>query len=175
VRFAIMPERLAGAGEHRAMLFFSELTDTSEPTVKINFRLGVPIYAQRGPAVASAELHGLALNETGDALRLDVSAAGTTQIRPQGHYVWWRADKFPGEQQAFRQIATLARNPERTPPGSIASGKLTAKPVFPGTRRALTARISPPADAGSHVLAVRFNIADETFERSFRFSHKADG
>ena len=54
-----MPERLEGSGEHRAMLFFSELVDSSQAAVQINFRLGIPVYAQLGEVDQTAPIHDL--------------------------------------------------------------------------------------------------------------------
>ena len=81
VRFAIMLERLEGAGEHRAMLFFSELVGTNEASVQLNFRLGVPIYAQLGERRQKAVLHAIAIGTDQTQLKLDMSASGNAQIR----------------------------------------------------------------------------------------------
>ena len=83
VRFAIMTERLRGEGEHRAMLFFSELVGTNQASVKLNFRLGVPIYAHLGEVEQSAQLHNMRFGADETQLELDISANGNRQVSDQ--------------------------------------------------------------------------------------------
>lgn len=167
IRFAVMRDRLSGAGEHRAMLFFSELVDTDEPTVKLNFRLGVPMYTRNGNVVETVVVHEIAFGETAGALQLDVSATGNVQVRPQGHYQWWPAGDYPGDAAAYRGLARLDNVDESA--RLETTGSLATKPVFPGTRRVVDARVEAPSRPGDHVLALRFSAGGQTFERTLQY------
>lgn len=168
VRFAIMPERLEGAGEHRAMLFFSELVGTNEASVQLNFRLGVPIYAQLGERQQKAVLHAITIG-TDHRLKLDMAAAGNAQIRPSGYYLWWPAGEFPDERQAFKKVKALADDPGKALPEETVGGRLVTKPIFPGARRTVTAKLTPPTAVGEYVLAVHIDAGDQIFQRAIRY------
>ena len=170
VRFAIMPERLEGSGEHRAMLFFAELVDSNQSSVKINFRLGVPIYAQFGKAIEKAQIHDLKIAEDQSQLTLDISALGNRQVRPTGYYMWWPASKFPGERQAFRRLKALANNRDPDPALGTVGGKLATKPVFPGVRREVIAKLDVPQQIGDYVLAVQIDVGDQSVQRAIKYT-----
>ena len=168
VRFAITPERLSGTGEHRAMLFLSELVDTNQAAVKLNFRLGVPIYAQLGEVEQKVQLHNAGFSADETLLEFDISALGNTQVRPTGYYLWWPADEFPEEGKAYNKLRALADDANKTPPAETTGGKLVTKPVFPGTRRLVTARLTLPAHPGDYVLVVQMKAGSQSFERTIR-------
>ena len=168
VRFAIMPERLEGSGEHRAMLFFSELVDSNQAAVQINFRLGIPIYAQFGEVDQTAQIHDLKITNDRSRLELDISALGNKQVRPTGYYLWWPAGKFPGERVAFRKLKSLASGGDSSLPADVVGGKLVTKPVFPGARRAVAAKLTIPEGVGDYVLAVHVDAGDQSLQRTIK-------
>lgn len=165
VRFAVLPERLSGPGEHRAMLFFSEVVDTSNRALKLRFRLGVPFYANFGQVHSLANVHSVEVDHAWNQLSLDVSSIGNARVRADGYYLWWPAEAFPRQSQAIDQVRELAENPSRKPPANARGGRLIASPVFPGTRRVVTASIEPPSAAGDHVLVYAMTVGDQTVQR----------
>lgn len=168
VRFAVLPERLSGPGEHRAMLFFSEIVDTRASALKFRFRLGVPLYARFGDVQSVARLHSVDLNDTLSQLSLDISALGNAQVRPGGYYLWWPASELPAESRAIDQVVALAEHPERKPPSGTAGGRLVTRPVFPGTRRSVVADITPPPDPGDYVLVYTVEAGGQSVQRVAR-------
>ncbi|MGE0623999.1 MAG: hypothetical protein AB7I04_06215 [Pseudomonadales bacterium] len=166
VRFAISRQRLNGPGEHRAMLFFSELVDTDQAGVKLNFRLGLPLYATVGEPRSLAVVNGIRFDADGNRLELDLSATGNTQVKPSGFYLWWPLAEYPKESQALKEVATLAANPTRTLPKHTAGGRLVTKPVFAGTRRSVAASLAPPPDDGEYMLIVHFEAGGQTVQRT---------
>jgi P pilus assembly chaperone PapD len=168
VRFAIMPERLEGSGEHRAMLFFSELVESNHAAVKINFRLGIPIYAQLGEADRTAQIHDLKIANDRTRLELDISALGNRQVRPTGYYLWWPAGEFPGERVAYRKLKSLASGGDPSLPSDVVGGKLVTKPVFPGARREVAAKLTIPEGVGDYVIAVHVDAGDQSLQRTIR-------
>ncbi|MEM8765994.1 MAG: hypothetical protein AAGE43_01015 [Pseudomonadota bacterium] len=148
VRFAIMPQRLKGGpGEYRAMLFFSEVVDTSLSAVKVQFRLGMPIYANVGNAPSAAIVHDVAYREDGNVLAMDLSATGGAQVMPSGFYLWWPEADYPSDKRAISRVRDLAKNPAKKPPEGTVGGMIRSKPVFPGARRTVASKlVAPPAD-----------------------------
>ena len=169
VRFAITPQRLDGEGEHRAMLFFSELVDTSQPGVKLNFRLGMPIYATLGETTAAAQFNNMEFDAEHHQIELDVSSTGTAQVLPKGYYLWWPATDFPSEPRAFKRVADLAQDNNGKPPAGTSGGRIAGKPIFAGTRRSISANIAPPPGDGEYMLVVQVNAGDEQLQQAIRY------
>ncbi len=165
VRFAVMPERLKGAGEYRAMIFFSEVVDTSHASVKVRFRLGMPLYAVLGDVERSASLHDVAYQPASSSLEFDLTATGSAQVKPSGFYVFWPVADFPSEQKALELVAELARNPNKRLPKSTVGGRIMTKPVFPGARRVLTAPLPQPPDAGEYKLVYAVEAGGQSVQR----------
>lgn len=170
VRFAVRPERLSGPGEHRAMLFFSEVVDTSHRALKLRFRLGVPIYAGFGEMHSVARLHAVELDDAMQQLSLDISATGNAQVRADGYYLFWPMNEYPAETSALSLVRELAQHPGREPPAHTAGGRLMTKPVFPGTRRSVSASIAPPPEPGNYMLVYAIEAGGQSIQRSLRYA-----
>lgn len=170
VRFAIMPQRLKGEGEHRAMLFFSELVDTSHAGVKLNFRLGMPIYATVGEPNPIAAFNDLGFDAERLSVTLDISSFGNAQVKPTGYYLWWPLSDYPSESRAFRRVADFARDPGRAEMSELSGGRLVTKPVFAGTRRTVTANLSPPPDAGEYMLVLQVDAGGQQLRRVIEYA-----
>ena len=170
VRFAVLPERLKGPGEHRAMLFFSELVDTSHRSLKVKFRLGVPIYASFGSVQSLARLHRVDFDTRNHQLLLDLSAIGNAQVKPDGYYLWWPLSEYPAEEKALARVAELAAHPERKPPERTTGGRVQTKPVFPGARRSVVASIGPPPEEGEYMLVYRIEAGGQIVQRAVRYT-----
>ena len=169
VRFAIMPERLQGGGEHRAMLFFSELVDTSQAGVKLNFRLGMPVYASVGEPNPVAVFNDLHFDPARTALELDISSLGNAQVKPVGYYLWWPLSDYPAEARAFKRLAELSRDPARRPADTV-GGRLATKPVFAGTRRTVLANIAPPPGSGEYMLVLQVDAGGQRLQKAIEYA-----
>lgn len=170
VRFAIMPERLKGGGEHRAMLFFSELVDTSQAGVKLNFRLGMPIYASVGEPNPVAVFNDALFDPAQRSLSLDISSLGNAQVKPTGYYLWWPLSDFPAENRAFRRVADFARDPSRASDSDLSGGRIVTKPVFAGTRRTVVTRLAPPPDGGEYMLVLQVDAGGQQIQKAIEYS-----
>jgi P pilus assembly chaperone PapD len=166
VRFAIQTDRLKGEGEHRAMLFFSELVDTSLAGVKLNFRLGMPIYALAGEPNPIAAFNDLRYDRERSQIELDISSFGNAQVRPTGYYLWWPLADFPEQSRAFGEVARMVKNPSREKPSGLTGGRLVAKPIFPGTRRTVAAGLMPPPDGGEYMLVLQVDAGGQTLQQA---------
>lgn len=169
VRFAIMPERLDGAGEHRAMLFFSETVDTSHNALKMRFRLGTPIYATLGDVERTADLHRLAYQPAESRLEIDLTATGTAQVKPTGFYLYWPLADYPSEQKALARVTSLAEDPKGRLPKNAIGGRIMTKPVFPGSRRTIAASIPEPPDAGEYMLVYAVDVGGRMVQRAIEY------
>ncbi len=166
VRLMVLPERLASEGEHRAMMFFSEIVDTDRPGIKMRFRLGMPIYARLGEANLSLKVHEVSLQREAEqaALEFDISALGNAHVRPTGYYLLWPKDSFPGEKKAMKSVRRLAKDNSRPPPKNASGGPLSPRPVMPGTRRKVSSPLQLPGDSGNFVIAVHLSGEEGSFE-----------
>ena len=169
VRFAIMPERLNGLREHRAMLFFSEQVSTTHAAVKLNFRLGIPIYARYGEMRPVAHFNDVTFDAKQHQLVLDISATGNVQVNPTGFYLWWPVSEYPSERKALARVADLAQHPARTMPGNTTGGRLVTKPVFPGTRRSMLVKLTPPTELGEYRLVLHVDAGEAQIQRSIKY------
>jgi hypothetical protein len=170
VRFAIMPQRLEGEGEHRAMLFFSELVDTSHAGVKLNFRLGMPIYATVGEPNPIAAFNDLGFDAERLTVSLDISSIGNSQVQPTGYYLWWPLSDYPSEARAFRKVANFARDPNRSNDSDLSGGRLVTRPVFAGTRRTVVANLLPPPDAGEYMLVLQVDAGGQQIRQVIEYA-----
>jgi hypothetical protein len=170
VRFAIMPQRLEGEGEHRAMLFFSELVDTSHAGVKLNFRLGMPIYATVGEPNPIAAFNDLGFDAERLTVSLDISSIGNSQVQPTGYYLWWPLSDYPSEARAFRKVADFARDPNRSNDSDLSGGRLVTRPVFAGTRRTVVANLLPPPDAGEYMLVLQVDAGGQQIRQVIEYA-----
>lgn len=170
VRFAIMPQRLNGEGEHRAMLFFSELVDTSHAGVKLNFRLGMPIYAIVGEPNPIAAFNDFGFDAQRLSVSLDISSLGNSQVKPSGYYLWWPLNDYPSEDRAFRRVAEFARDPGRSENSELSGGRLVTKPVFAGTRRTVTANLQPPPDTGEYMLVLEMDAGGQQIRQAIEYA-----
>ncbi len=170
VRFAVLPERLKGPGEHRAMLFFSEIVDTSHRSLKVKFRLGVPIYASFGSVQSLARLHEVGFDAGSHRLLMDLTAIGNAQVKPDGYYLWWPVADFPAQEKALARVAELAANPSGKPPANTTGGRLQTKPVFPGARRSVVASLAPPPGEGEYMLVYTVQAGGQNVIRAVRYT-----
>lgn len=157
IRWAIMPRTRPEPGEYRALIFIEEevaerAASKASTSVRMNMRMGIPVYAQVGEAIERAEVDGPRLAEGGRDIEFSISNGGNRHARFSGHYGIWRADDYPGPEDSVKLVARAGES------GSEAKGfslvKLNDAVVLPGDRRNVSLR--PDLDApGEYV--VQFN------------------
>ncbi len=67
-------------------------------------------------------------------------------------------------------MSALADDPSKALPEETVGGRLVTKPIFPGVRRAVTAKLTPPIAAGEYVLAVHVDAGDQIFQRAINYA-----
>lgn len=149
VRFSIRPRVEPATGEHRAMLYFTEVVDPDAPPtqgIRALHRIGIAVYAWAGEEVRSATVHGLTV--AGGVARLDVEATGTAHVRCAGTWT----------------VLTLG-----DPPANPASGELPSTPVLPGTRRTIPTPLPSDLGPGEHRILVEGTVGDAPLDLSATF------
>ena len=150
VRFSVRPRVRPAPGEHRAMLYFTEVTDPEappEPGIRTLHRLGIAIYGWAGERRATAEVHGVEVID--GMLRLDVEATGSAHVRPAGSWA----------------LYGVADDTE-----AITNGELPNTPVLPGTRRWLNHPLPPGLPPGDYVLHLAGTVGDAALEQRITFT-----
>lgn len=176
VRFGIRPKVRPLAGEHRAMVYITELPDAqSGQGLSVRLNYGLPIYANFGEVKRSPVLHDMKLEtlEKVYELVLDIENTGNAYVRPQGRVGVWPSSTFPGEQQATRILNS--ESTESVKPGDIQpvySTHLISQPVLGGTRRQQVTRI-PRTGLGdeSLVLLVKGEINGLQISKSYTIAN----
>jgi len=149
VRFSIRPRVQPAPGEHRAMLYFTEVVDPDAPPaqgIRALHRIGIAVYAWAGEESRSATVHGLIVAER--SVKIDVEATGTVHVRAAG--TW--------------SVRTLG-----DPPSVPASGDLPSTPVLPGTRRSLPIPLPPDLEPGEYRILVEGTVGEAPLDLSAAF------
>jgi hypothetical protein len=152
------------------MLFFSELVDTNQTGVKLNFRLGMPIYASVGEPNPVAVFNDVAFDPDRRSLALDISSLGNAQVKPTGYYLWWPLAEYRSEARAFRRVADFARNHVQLSESEHAGGRIMTKPVFAGTRRTVVVPLVPPPDAGEYMLVLQVDAGGQQIRQAIEYA-----
>lgn len=168
VRFSIRPRSIPDAGEHRAIIYFSEQpTAGNVGGVEILFKLGVGIYGYTDPVKHAAVLNSLTLDRATGTLRTDILNSGNVHTRLKGDYTIWQKGTFPGF-KATRAYLNLPPDQQR-PEGLIAYGSMNNTPVLPGSRRTISTVIQlPDTRTSGYIVAVEGTIDDKKVEKLFQ-------
>ena len=168
IRFAIRPRAKPEPGEHRAMIFFQQLS-ASHDGVNVLFKVGVPVYAFFGDVKREAKVHSLSLDQEKLELNLDMSSLGNAYVRGEGAFMMVESGTDFSREQLL--TALNAETAEVTDVKPLAKGKLSSKPVFAGERRTVKVPVvvkeTLPA---SYLLVVKLNIAGDLYENIFTIS-----
>lgn len=174
VRFLIRPKVRPEPGEHRAMIYFSQVLPESAPQGRfvVKFRLGVAVYAHVGEMTRLGKLNKVEVDAAGSPVRarFDVSSEGSAHVRLSGRYAVYSAEGFPGTDPSTG-IETAAKIEMPLPSSVFVAGSLPTTPVLPGARRDIVVnlgrgRLSP----GHYVLAVRGDISGESIDSTIPFT-----
>ena len=169
VRFAIRPAVPLTAGEHRAMIYFSEQPQGAQPkgTFKVLFQLGAAVYARVPPFTMLGEI----LSATPDAhgVQFQVRNTGNATARMIGHYVVWEQDAVPPGDPWPAQSKSASPKP---PPGLVATGLLPLDADLPGLTRIVRLEFDNKHGLrpGRYVMFMRGTFGTSSIDRELRFS-----
>lgn len=171
VRFSIRPRVRPQTGEHRAMIYLEQILPEAEKveTIRINFKVGVAVYAYVGDVERSGTVDDLEARADEEQIvaRLDVQSVGNAHVRIRGDYYVWPVKLFPGE-DSILNVAQVQDTSESI--GTVVgSGKLPSLPVLPGTRRSIPLVTQHSLEPGEYVLAMIGNLSGIPFSRSTSF------
>ncbi len=169
VRFAIRPAVRLTAGEHRAMIYFSEQPQGSQPkgTFKVLFQLGAAVYARVPPFTMLGEI--LSATPDGHGVQFEVRNKGTATARMIGHYVVWQQGDVPsGNPWPARLGSTKAKLPQ----GLVAMGTLPLDADLPGLTRSVRLEFDDKHGLrpGRYILFMRGTFGTSIIDRELRFS-----
>jgi P pilus assembly chaperone PapD len=165
VRFSIRPRVEPEPGEHRATIYFKQLPPpTPSKSARFLYNVGITIYAQVGETTRHLEIEQVDLK--GGQVRLRVSSLGTANVRFEGQYSIWPADRYPGE-EATAIIEDLEEEGLQVPEPILEVGKLPVTPVLPGTTRTLSIPLASKLEPGSYVIDLNGVAGDEQIDASF--------
>ena len=172
VRFSIRPRVEPDPGEHRAMVYFTEVLpeDTEQSAMRIAFRLGVAVYAFASDTVRSGSLDRVTI-ESGSRttdIGFHITSTGNAHIRLIGRMGVWHADAYrsPG---SMPLLDARGAPPEELPEGLVRLQALPTTPVLAGSTR-ISGGAVPTPDPGEYVLEVAAELVGTTIAVAERFS-----
>lgn len=149
IRWAIMPRTRPVQGEYRAMIYIQEDLPERDPSadaaVRINMRMGIPVYAYVGEVAGHAAVTAVNVGDDGREVRLALANESNRHARLQGSYAIWRGDQYPGQERALELIEGSDDN---AADGDVTVQKINGIVVLPGNERTVT--ITPELPAGGH-------------------------
>ena len=170
IRFSIRPRVQPEAGEHRAIVYFTEIPaendTTAQQTIRTRFRLGVGVYAIADPAEKKAKLHAFRLDR--NTLLADIENTGNVHVRFSGHFAIWKEQDFPGRSNPDKVFPKNKDNEK--PDGLAARGRLNRFPVLPDTRRTIATALPRMAENGNYIVAVQDTLAEVPRLHTFKLA-----
>lgn len=139
IRWAIMPRTRPVQGEYRAMIYIQEDLPERGPSagasVRINMRMGIPVYARVGELAGNASFTSVKVGDDGREVSLALSNDSNRHARLQGSYAIWPADQFPGQERA---LEVIEKNDDGTEKNGAIVEKISGIVVLPGNERTLS-------------------------------------
>ncbi len=174
VRFAIRPRVKPEPGEHRAMLWLSQIPETKAPTGKMTalVRSGTAIYLYVPPVQAQAHIDELnaSVADGSIILHLAISNHGNRHDRPKGKVSIWHFDTPLSDQEKERLTREMRQDTKAK--GLVAVETLTSMPILGGQSIVRTQRLKTlPPGRYRIVVAGRFLSGDKfSFHRTVTVS-----
>ncbi|UZJ42688.1 DUF916 domain-containing protein [Prosthecochloris sp. SCSIO W1101] len=170
IRFSIRPRMQPEPGEHRAIVYFTEIPaendTTAQQTIRTRFRVGVGVYAIADPAEKKAKLHSFRLDR--DILLADIENTGDIHVRFGGRFAIWKEQDFPGSGNPDKVFPKNKDNEK--PDGLAARGRLNRFPVLPDTRRTIATALPRMAENGNYIVAVQDTLAGVPRSHTFKLT-----
>jgi len=168
VRLAVRPRVKPEDGEHRAMVFFRQLNQQGKG-FNFKFNVGVPIYANFGEVNREAELLGMEFDPIKLRFVFDILSRGNAYVRPEGVFIAMKAAQAGTDEDLLERLDLNKMSVNNL--GSLAGGKLAAKPVFAGNRRQITSPVPIKEILNeSYVVAIKVKIGSQTFSEVYRIN-----
>lgn len=170
VRMAVRPRVKPEDGEHRAMVFFRQISGEEKKGVNVLFNIGVPVYAFFGDVKRTATVHGMSFDVEKHSLIFDITNTGNAYVRPEGYYMLVRSDLKETDEDLLARLSENTGEVSGDKP--LTTGKVASKPVFAGERRQLAASIA--SDEGmpqSYKLVVKAKVADQLFGKVYSINN----
>ncbi|MHC9511511.1 fimbrial biogenesis chaperone [Kangiella sp. M94] len=168
VRLAVRPRVKPEDGEHRAMVFFRQLTDEGKG-LNFKFNVGVPIYAYFGEVKREAELLGMDFDPIKLQFVFDIASKGNAYVRPEGVFIAMKASEAGSDADILKRLDSNKMTVNKL--GALASGRLSAKPVFAGTRRQVTSPVPIKELLNEpYVVAIKATVGDQSFAEVYRIN-----
>lgn len=168
VRIAVRPRVEPVDGEHRAMVFFRQLNSEGKG-LNFKFNVGVPIYAFFGEVTREAELLGMEFDPIKLQFVFDVASKGNSYVRPEGVFLAMKAADAGSDADILKRLDLEKMTVDGL--GTLASGKLAAKPIFAGTRRQVTSPVPIKEILNEpYVVAIKASIGQQTFAEVYRIN-----
>jgi P pilus assembly chaperone PapD len=183
VRFAIRPRAQPQQGEHKAMIYFTEILQNErveKQNFRVSFKFGVPIYAYVGKKIIKGRLVDGLLNNALDSpvqphnakqmkAKFRIINDGNVNIRLSGSYAVWRDAEYPGEQLASTWIEEKGEDIGKEMAKPVLQGQVRLPPIFPGNDRWVDMLFQTPEPGNYHMLVVG-NLAGKTVSQHFEFT-----
>lgn len=168
VRLAVRPRVEPEPGEHRAMVFFRQLNEDGKG-FNFKFNVGVPIYAYFGDVKREADVLGMEFDPIKLQFVFDIASKGNSYVRPEGVFVAMKATDAGSDADILKRLDLEKMTVDGL--GALASGKLSAKPVFAGTRRQVTSPVPIKEILNEpYVVAIKVTLAGQTFSEVYRIN-----
>lgn len=168
VRLAVRPRVKPDDGEHRAMVFFRQLNDQGKG-LNYKFNVGVPIYAYFGEVKRQVDLLGMEFDPIKLQFVFDIASKGNAYVRPEGVFIAMKASEAGSDEEILKRLNLNKLSVDGL--GALASGKLSVKPVFAGTRRQVTSPVPIKEILNeSYVVAIKATVGEQTFAEVYRIN-----
>jgi P pilus assembly chaperone PapD len=170
VRFAIQPRTQPKPGEHRAVLYVSQIPASVESTDEVQMvgRLGVVVYAYVGEVNRVGSLKNIEVSTEGEepTAFFTINSQGSAHVRMQGQYALWHAEDYPGTEATTALPDLELPYPE----GMIRAGTLPSTPVLPGFERRIPLPLGRDLESGNYVLDLNGELAGMAMDEGIRWS-----
>jgi P pilus assembly chaperone PapD len=167
IRWAIMPRTRPLPGEYRAVIFIEEelpeRDSAASASVRMNMRMGIPVYAQVGEAVERAVAEAPRVADGGRDIEFSISNGGNRHERLRGHYGVWLASAYPGPEQALDLVASVSDSGAE--PEGFSLVKINDVVVLPGGEREISLRPDLPGP-GEYVVQMNVRFGNATITDS---------
>ena len=177
VRFGVRPRVAPEPGEHRAMVYISDVSQREKGVpLAVNYRYGLPIYGHVGKKIIKPNVHGITVEPSdkisnGHDIIVDWENLGTAHVKPIAHIGLWSQSQFPGADAAIQYLEQYKKDKDVEVVGVVQPEKyipLFSNPVFPGLRKPQrTALEDANLDPGIYHIVVFGHIGPVELKESF--------
>jgi len=171
VRFSVRPRIVPTPGEHRAMIYLTEIGSHDFGNIQVQGQFGVAVYGYVGAVRRKGQLHGVTVDTQTNPVtaQFDISSLGTAHIRLKSQFAIWSAAAFPGVEKT-ESIPGLGKADTVYPEGVLEVGELPTTPILPGTRRTLTLKTGRELPPGDYMLDINGELNGEILNMAIPFT-----